>query len=125
MNINFAEVLVLNYLLKNKDHTINEYNLYNNIKEFEISSTDMVVEIIKLKDKGFLEERNENENKGLILTSSGVKYAANVVNGRLEYLESVIKHLNSKTEENKETSLDIIESESIEVEPVEIEIIEE
>lgn len=125
MNINFAEVLVLNYLLKNKDLTINEYNLYNNIKEFEISSTDMVVEIIKLKDKGFLEERNENENKGLILTSSGVTYAANVVNGRLEYLESVIKHLNSKTEENKETNLDIIESESIEVEPVEIEIIEE
>lgn len=96
MNINFTEVLILKYLLKNKDKAINEYHIFNDIKEFDISSSDMVVEIIKLKKKNLLEEIGE-ENKRLVLTPSGLEYARNVVKGRLEYISSIEKFLSEYT----------------------------
>lgn len=99
MNINFTEVLILKYLLNNKDKTINEYHIFKNIKEFDISSSEMVVEIIKLKSKKLLEEIGE-ENKKLVLTPSGLEYARNVVKGRLEYITSIKKFLT----ENENTS---------------------
>lgn len=96
MNINFTEVLILNYLLKNKDRAINEYHIFNNIKEFDISSSDMVVEIIKLKNKNLLEETGD-ENKRLVLTPAGFDYARNVVQGRLEYITSIKQELSADT----------------------------
>ena len=54
MNINYTETLILNYLLKNQDKNSNEYHIFNDIKSYDISSSDMVAEIIKLKRKRHL-----------------------------------------------------------------------
>ncbi len=90
MNINYTETLILNYLLKNQDKNSNEYHIFNDIKSYDISSSDMVAEIIKLKRKRFLEETGD-ENKSLILTPSGIDYAKRTVRSSLDYIMSLEK----------------------------------
>ena len=88
MNINFTEALILNYMLKNMNSNVNEYHIFNNLKDFNISSADVVVELIKLKERNIIEEVN-NGDKRLVLSPEGLKYAKNVVDGRLEYINLV------------------------------------
>lgn len=100
MNINFTEALILNYMLKNMNSNVNEYHIFNNLKDFNISSADLVVELIKLKERNIIEEVN-NGDKRLVLSPEGLKYAKNVVDGRLEYINLVQAELNPSLADNK------------------------
>ena len=100
MNINFTEALILNYMLKNMNSNINEYHIFNNLKDFNISSADVVVELIKLKERNIIEEVN-NGDKRLVLSPEGLKYAKNVVDGRLEYINLVQAELKPSLADNK------------------------
>lgn len=100
MNINFTEALILNYMLKNMNSNVNEYNIFNNLKDFNISSADVVVELIKLKERNIIEEVN-NGDKRLVLSPEGLKYAKNVVDGRLEYINLVQAELKPSLADNK------------------------
>ena len=100
MNINFTEALILNYMLKNMNSNVNEYHIFNNLKDFNISSADVVVELIKLKERNIIEEVN-NGDKRLVLSPEGLKYAKNVVEGRLEYINLVQAELKPSLADNK------------------------
>lgn len=100
MNINFTEALILNYMLKNMNSNVNEYHIFNNLKDFNISSADLVVELIKLKERNIIEEVDNGE-KRLVLSPEGLKYAKNVVEGRLEYINLVQAELNPSLADNK------------------------
>ncbi len=100
MNINFTEALILNYMLKNMNSNVNEYHIFNNLKDFNISSADVVVELIKLKERNIIEEVN-NGDKRLVLSPEGLKYAKNVVDGRLEYINLVQAELKPSLADNK------------------------
>lgn len=100
MNINFTEALILNYMLKNMNSNVNEYHIFNNLKDFNISSADVVVELIKLKERNIIEEVDNGE-KRLVLSPEGLKYAKNVVEGRLEYINLVQAELKPSLADNK------------------------
>ena len=100
MNINFTEALILNYMLKNMNSNVNEYHIFNNLKDFNISSSDLVVELIKLKEKNIIEEVANGE-KRLVLSPQGLTYAKNVVDGRLEYVNLVQAELKPSLADNK------------------------
>ena len=100
MNINFTEALILNYMLKNMNSNVNEYHIFNNLKDFNISSADVVVELIKLKERNIIEEFDNGE-KRLVLSPEGLKYAKNVVEGRLEYINLVQAELKPSLADNK------------------------
>lgn len=100
MNINFTEALILNYMLKNMNSNVNEYHIFNNLKDFNISSADVVVELIKLKERNIIEEVG-NGDKRLVLSPEGLKYAKNVVDGRLEYINLVQAELKPSLADNK------------------------
>lgn len=107
MNINFTEALILNYMLKNMNSNVNEYHIFNNLKDFNISSADVVVELIKLKERNIIEEVG-SEEKRLVLSPQGLSYAKNVVEGRLEYVNLVQAALNPTMTNNKTESADSI-----------------
>ena len=100
MNINFTEALILNYMLKNMNSNVNEYHIFESLKDFNISSADLVVELIKLKERNIIEEVN-NGDKRLVLSPEGLKYAKNVVDGRLEYINLVQAELKPSLADNK------------------------
>ena len=100
MNINFTEALILNYMLKNMNSNVNEYHIFNNLKDLNISSADLVVELIKLKEKNIIEEVANGE-KRLVLSPQGLNYAKNVVDGRLEYVNLVQAELKPSLADNK------------------------
>ena len=100
MNINFTEALILNYMLKNMNSNVNEYHIFESLKDFNISSSDLVVELIKLKEKNIIEEVANGE-KRLVLSPQGLTYAKNVVDGRLEYVNLVQSELKPSLADNK------------------------
>ena len=100
MNINFTEALILNYMLKNMNSNVNEYHIFESLKDFNISSADLVVELIKLKERNIIEEVDNGE-KRLVLSPEGLKYAKNVVEGRLEYINLVSQELKPSLADNK------------------------
>ena len=100
MNINFTEALILNYMLKNMNSNVNEYHIFESLKDFNISSSDLVVELIKLKEKNIIEEVANGE-KRLVLSPQGLTYAKNVVDGRLEYVNLVQAELKPSLADNK------------------------
>ena len=100
MNINFTEALILNYMLKNMNSNVNEYHIFNNLKDLNTSSSDLVVELIKLKEKNIIEEVGSGE-KRLVLSPQGLTYAKNVVDGRLEYVNLVQAELKPSLADNK------------------------
>lgn len=100
MNINFTEALILNYMLKNMNSNVNEYHIFESLKDFNISSADLVVELIKLKEKNIIEEVASGE-KRLVLSPQGLNYAKNVVDDRLEYVNLVQAELKPSLADNK------------------------